>query len=74
MRQQTIVKVQRAIITTTDPVLLVYNAARDKLTEQPPEAKVIIKMGNEFKMFFYAIWDPTMSQWEIGEPAPWQDW
>lgn len=74
MRQQTIVKVQRPIMTTGDPILLVYNAGRDRQTEQPPELKIIAKMGNEFKMFFYATWNPTDQQWDIGDLAPWQDW
>ena len=74
MKQQTIVKVQRPIATTTDPVLLVYNAGRDKTTQQAPVAKTIAKMGDEFKMFFYATWIPADREWDIGEPAPWQDW
>ena len=72
---KSIVKVQRPIHTIDAHAgLLVYNAGRDKQVQQGATKKVLDAMGSEDKMFFHAIWHPATLTWEIGAPAPWQEW
>ncbi len=70
-----IVKVQRPVHTTNpDAGIMVYNAGRDKMVEQPATSQILAAMGAEYKMFFHAVWHPATLQWEIGEPTKWQNW
>lgn len=71
----TIVKVQRPIFSTGSAnTIFVYNAGRDKQSEQVPEPAVLKAMGDEVKMFFFATWRPSELRWDIGEATRYQDW
>lgn len=67
-----IVKVQRPIFSSGKPAYLAYNEKRDVLVEIPFTKELHRKMGDEYKLFFYArLEDDKMVL--LGK-APWQNW
>jgi hypothetical protein len=70
-----IVKVQLAISTNTDPMILVYNKDRSRECLIPQTKEYCDAFGNELKSFWYAIWNRKKKGYDMFiKPAEWQGW